>query len=93
MSTDPVIPDLSKEPEPSAAVTAKRRRVHLAQSAVFALGEMPVKAKESSAAAELMAFLDSNAAKEIEELDSLIASELLGVEVKVTGHTKIEAAS
>ncbi len=89
---EPVIPDASNEPEPSAAVVALRKEVHLAQSAVFALGEMPIKAKEAAQAAELLAYLDKRAAEKIAELDSLIASEIVGQPVRVENGSKLSVA-
>lgn len=89
---DSAIPDKTDEvlaPEPSSAVVALRKEVHLAQSAVYALGEMPIKAKEASHAADVLAYLDKLAAAKIAELDSLIATELLGAPMKVEGGTKL----
>ncbi len=78
--------------EPSDAVKALRKEVALRQNAVFALGEMPIKAKEAAQAAELLAYLDKLAAEKIEELDSLIATEMLQRPMKVENGSKLSLA-
>lgn len=91
--SDPVIPSVTAEDlaEPSAAVVALREEVSHAQNAVFALGEMPIKAKEAAQAAKLLAYLDKQAQAKIRELDSLIATEILQRPVSVDG-SKISLA-
>ncbi len=85
--SDSVIPSLTVEDlaPPSAAVVALRKEVSLAQNAVFAIGELTIKAKEAGQAHELMLYLDAHASAKIKELDSLIATELLQRPVTVDG--------
>ncbi len=85
------VPDPALEPEPSPAVVAKRNEVALCQEIVFILGNASIKAKEAAHAHEIMTYLDNMAQAKIRELDSLIASEILGAPVKVEG-TKISMA-
>lgn len=79
------------EHEPSPAVVALRKEVAMLQNAVFALGESHIKAKEGHTAHELLSYLDGLAAAKIQQLDSQIATEILGQPVKVEG-TKLSLA-
>lgn len=85
--SEPVIPnaELPGNPPPSPAVVAKRQRVAWAHRAVEAVGALTIRAVEAEKAAELMRYLDDRYAEECRELDSLIASEMLGAPVKVDG--------
>ncbi len=89
--SDSVIPDAANEPPPSPAVVALRKEVSYLQNAVFALGETGIKAKEGLMAHEILAYLDGLAASKIKELDSLIATEILGRPMKADG-TKLSLA-
>lgn len=85
--SEPVIPSMEAADleEPSPAVIAKRARVALAAEVAYVIGETAVKGKQAARAAELMAYLDAEYARECRELDSLIATEMLGKPVNVDG--------
>lgn len=91
MNSDSVVPD-AMEPEPSPAVKALREEVALVQGIFYSLGEMPVRSKEAEKAAAMLRYVDKLAQAKIQELDSLIATEILQRPVKVENGTKISLA-
>lgn len=84
--SDAVEPETAEEVSP--AVAALRKEVSWLQNAVFALGSSTIRAKEGQQAHEILTYLDGLAAAKCKELDSLIATEMLGKPVVVDG-TKI----
>jgi hypothetical protein len=84
---------ITEEVSVSPAVAALRQEVRWLQNAIFALGNGNIKAREAQEAVEILAYLDGLAAKKVAELESQIASEMLGRPVKVEGGTKLSLAA
>lgn len=82
-----VIPDGAAEAiaPVSPELQALRDEAELAASAVFSIGEMPIKCKEAEKAAKLLKYLDGIYSGVCKRIDNQIASEMLGKPVEVNG--------
>lgn len=77
-----VIPDASND---TPAIRDARREVEMYTECFFILGELGVKGKEAIKAVNMLNFIDDKIKRATDTLNSLLASQLTGKDVKMEG--------
>ncbi len=76
---------MTNDDEPSPELTKLREEAGILTNVFSILGEATIRAKEATMAVKLLDYMDNLLKLKVDEINSLVASETLGADVKMDG--------